>query len=152
MRKMIRTVIASTFAVLVLSSCSSEPETPQACVERFTDADAGTLLNNGGQLKPIFTYDITETTGFLEELGADGLVGVKMTLADSDSGPALEAFLQDDVPEKGALFGGDGVSFFRIGGDVGSYGETIEAGCKGVPDNARLIRIDWEVTSEEVVD
>ena len=132
-----------------VSGCGGE-ETPENCIERFGNLVIGgqrldAPAQSGGRFEPVFTYDITRMENALEQLVGTGdeLKGVRMTISHGASGPALDTFYQAEVPAEGAIFAGDGFSLYRVRGTPGSRRETVAAGCRGAPSQARLTRIDW---------
>ena len=126
-------------------------ETTQQCFERFEDAGSDLIATRNGELLPTFTYDVSEVENFFERSdgGPAGMRGAKMIISSGSSGPALDAFYSQDVPEKGAGFAGEGISLYRIKGSPGLREQTIMEGCRTTPDKARLIHIAWTSEYEE---
>ena len=129
-----------------LSGCVEEgPETEKACIERFAKLGFDGNPPGNFQTEPIFTYDVSKMEdGFATIYGdASEMDGAKMTFVKGASGQALSQFYKADVPPKGAIFASDDVSLYRIKGAPGSREETLSAGCRNAPPNARLVHIQW---------
>jgi hypothetical protein len=122
---------------------ATRTETPEDCVERF-----GTLLAaspGDARFQPIFTYDVTRMKDVLETFAgdADKRAGLRMTISHGPSDAALTAFYEADVPPQGAIFAADDFSLFRRNGTPGPRDETLLAGCRGAPEKARLVHVQW---------
>ena len=137
-------------SLAALSGCGVT-ETPEQCVERFERLmAAGPPGFREARFQPIFTYDVSQMENVLEQLvgkGADR-AGVRMTLAHGASGPALDRFHKAEVPRKGHIFAADGFTLFSLPGQPGARAETLEAGCRGAPPKARLVRVRWVPAAE----
>lgn len=129
----------------VLSGCFGQVETPEQCIERFERMLADAPVHRDTRFQPIFTYDVTHMKDALETFAGKGdeLTGVRMTMAHGAIGPALDAFYRAEVPEKGAAFGSENLSLYRMKGAPGLPAETVIAGCRATPAEARLIHIQF---------
>lgn len=132
-------------SLVAVAGCGIKgPESPESCIARFEGKLA--KLPAGTRFQPIFTYDITQMENVPETLFGEGeaLNDVRLTISHGASDPALKAFYESELPERGAIFAADDFTLFRVSGMEGTRDEALLAGCKkNAPTNARLIQIQW---------
>ncbi len=148
------------FAPVILSMVSlmgcnvSKTESAEECIERFENVGSEVMAMIKGELVPTFTYEMSANKAAINALyeHTQPMGAPHITVANGANSPALDAFYKADVPPNGAIFAGEDISLYRIKGLAGSRDETIAAGCRSAPEEARLIHIAWTPDYAEASD